>query len=106
MFSISRILVPALSHSSMLIVPAQVKLLKILASLGAGDKAASDNMYTVIQQVSLMCRKVYTKLCQSWVTKLAYYKHVPLLELVVAPAWLYAAGKISSEVTCDVCIRL
>jgi hypothetical protein len=30
----------------------QIKLLKILALLGAGDKVASENMYNIIQQVS------------------------------------------------------
>jgi hypothetical protein len=29
----------------------QIRLLKLLAALGAGDKAASDNMYAVVQQV-------------------------------------------------------
>eukprot|EP00983_Pelagomonas_calceolata_P094424 1157890-Pelagomonas_calceolata.AAC.1 len=30
----------------------QIKLLKVMALLGAGDRVASENMYAVIQQLS------------------------------------------------------
>lgn len=40
-----------IAHSHAPLLPAQIKILKILALLGVADKAASENMYSVLADV-------------------------------------------------------
>lgn len=67
---------------------AQIKLLKILAMLGAGDRVASENMYAVVQQTLRRANSSHT------IGNAIIYECVRTITTIYPNPHLLAAGEL------------